>query len=133
MANEKTIKAALEAREATIARIFDLSLELTLERLETVEAKEKKDSMVFDRVARTAQVLVRLASEADGLAARKRKEQTDNDRSGEDADEEARLDREAAELQRRLDRYIDGLQGGDAAPVQRGNVAQDGGSGGNRA
>ena len=133
MTNEEKRQAATAAREALIDRIFDLSLELTVERLETVEAKDKKDSMVFDRVARTAQVLVRLASEADGLAARKRKEQSENDQSGDDADEEKRLDREAAELQRRLDRYIDGLQRGDAAGGRRVDDAQDGGSRGDRA
>lgn len=133
MTNEQKRQAATAAREALIDRIFDLSLKLTVERLETVEAKDKKDSMVFDRVARTAQALTRLASEADGLAARKRKEQSENDQSGEDADEEKRLDREAAELQRRLDRYIDGLQRGDAARGRRVDVAQDGRSGGDRA
>lgn len=133
MADEEKKAAARAAREALIERIFDLSLELTLERLETVEAKDKRDSMIFDRVARTAQVFVRLAAEADSLAVRKRKEQQENDQSGADADEEARLEREAAELKRRLDAHIQRLAGGGAVRAGGGNVAQGAAGGGNRA
>ncbi len=115
MTNEERKAAAEAARDAMIARIFDLSLELTVERLENVDAKEKKDSMIFDRVARTAQVLVRLAGEADGLAARKRKEKADHDQSGENADEDARIEREAAVIQQRLDRFVDQLARSAAA------------------
>ncbi|MCB2114431.1 MAG: hypothetical protein R3C42_05875 [Parvularculaceae bacterium] len=108
MSDEKA-KERSRRRGECIESILDRALELTLERLEIVDPKEKKDNMAFDRVARTAQVLIRVADDADSIAARKRKEQQENDRSGENAGDEARLDRETEILQQRLDQYIDGL------------------------
>ncbi|MCB2099069.1 MAG: hypothetical protein KDE05_15670 [Parvularculaceae bacterium] len=112
--SEEQAKERQRRRDECIERILDLALDLTLERLENVDPKEKKDNMAFDRVARTAQVLIRVADDADSIAARKRKEQQANDQSGDNADEEARLDREAEVLQQRLDKYIDGFARGDA-------------------
>ncbi len=60
-------KAAGAARRALIERIFDCSLELTLTRLEEVDHKDRKDSLAFDRIARTAHVLLRVAHEARAL------------------------------------------------------------------
>lgn len=123
MSDEKA-KERQKRRDDYIERILDLALDLTLERLENVDPKEKKDNMAFDRVARTAQVLIRVADDAESLAARKRKEQQANDQSGENADDDARLDREAEVLQRRLDKYIDGLARGGLARRFEGNGPQ---------
>lgn len=132
MANSKA-KARQAKREEMIESILDLALDLTLQRLENVDAKEKKDNMIFDRVARTAQVLIRVADDADSLAARKRKEQTDHDQSGANADDDARVEREAAVLKGRLDKYIDGLANSAAQSDRRPDGARDGDGAGDRA
>ena len=128
---DQKAKERRQRREDCIECILDLALALALERLEIVDPKEKKDNMAFDRVARTAQVLVRVADDADCLAARKRKENKDNEQSGDVADEDARIERDAAVLRRQLDKYIDGFAGGDAARNGGGDGAGRGAGGGN--
>ena len=132
MSDEEKKRAAAAARDAQIDRIFDLSLALALERLDTIEPKEKKDSLTFDRVARTAQSLVRLADEADTLAARKRKEQSDHDKNSADAGDSERIARDAAVLQRELDRHIDEYVRRGFAPAGEGDVAAHGAGAGDR-
>jgi hypothetical protein len=115
MTNEEETKAATAARDARIARIFDLALELTLERLENVDPKEKRDSMAFDRVARTAQVFVRLAHEAHALAAQNRKENAAHDESGDvRLPDDSEIDKLERALNQRLARPHRGQEYGAA-------------------
>jgi hypothetical protein len=131
MSDGKT-KLRQAAREVSVERILDLALDLTIARLENVDPRETKDNIAFDRLARTAQVLFRIADDADALTARKRKEQLDNEQHGENAGDAARIDRDANELQRRLDAYIDGLAGRALAGSLSGDGARDGESRGDR-
>lgn len=119
MTKEEEMKAS---RAARIERIFDLALDLTLERLENVDAKEKRDSMAFDRVARTAQVFVRLAHESHALAAQNRKETAAHDESGD-----VRLpdDSEIEKLERALNQRLARSRRGQerSAPRHDGDAA----------
>ncbi|MFZ5618816.1 MAG: hypothetical protein ACOZAA_15995 [Pseudomonadota bacterium] len=132
MTDEKT-KQRQAARAESVERILDLALDLTVARLENVDPKETRDNIAFDRLARTAQVLFRIADDADALAARKRKEQIENEQNGGGADEAARIARDEAELKRRLDAYIDGLAGQGAPDARSGDGEQGGEGPGDRA
>ena len=128
-----TDRASEQSRSIDIARrLYDVAIDLALERLECVDAKEKKDNVAFDRVARTAQTLVHLAGDVDALVSRKRKEARDNDQTGDDA-EEQRLAKDVAVIKRDLDDYIDqrareGFAGGAGRAGGEGDASGGNGS-----
>ncbi len=92
--------------------IFDFALINARKRLLTIDKDEAEDNVEFDRAARTALALIRVAAEVDALSARKRKEEPANDKSGAVTDDD--INRHEQELIRRLGKYIDGYTGGDA-------------------
>jgi hypothetical protein len=90
-------------RRKVFEDIFDGALVYARQRLRHIEDDDVEDTMSFDRVARTALSLVRVASEIDALAARKIKETEDHARSGAVTPED--IDRHERELARRLERH----------------------------
>jgi hypothetical protein len=107
MTDEKIIRRM--KREALMERIFDLTLELTEERLTEIPDKDKKDNMSFDRLARTAQALIRAADEISALA-RKSRNEGENDQSGAGADNDAYYERQTAEIVSRVSRHLGGRE-----------------------
>ena len=91
------------ARSENIARILDLALDLTVDRLENIDPKERKDNVAFDRVARTAQAFLRVADEAHTFTITQQKEDAAHDQGANvrlpDDDEITRLEQR---LHRRL-------------------------------
>lgn len=92
---------------AVIEDIFDAALLFARRRLKEIDRDDVEDTMSFDRVARTALALVRVAGEVDALGARKFKEAENDGRSGAFTEED--LDRHEAELASRLARYASEL------------------------
>jgi hypothetical protein len=86
-----------------VSDIFAGALLLARRRLTSIGAEDVEDTISFDRAARTALSLVRVASEVDALSVRKRKETTENARSGALTDTD--IDRHEQELAGRLSRY----------------------------
>lgn len=133
MTNEASNEAGSE-QSALIARIFDLALNLTADRLENVDPKERKDNVAFDRVARTAQAFLRVADEAHALSARQQKEDAAHDEGANvrlpDATEIDALERALNEIVARQDRgherrgaECDRSEPGAAPVVDRGGIA----------
>jgi hypothetical protein len=92
-----------------IDAIFEAALRYVNKRLEAVETAGG-DTAEIDRAARTAHLFVRVAAEVDALSARKRKEQSQNARSGAFTPED--IDRHEQELAKRLARYARELADG---------------------
>ncbi len=88
---------------AVIEDIFDAALLFARRRLKDIDRDDVEDTMSFDRVARTALALVRIASEVDALGARKFKEAENDGRSGAFTEDD--INRHEAELAGRLARY----------------------------
>lgn len=101
--------------DGRIQQIFEKAIAEALSRLDSIKDDERDDNVAFDRAARTALAFLRIAESAAALAARKRKDDTDNEQRGASADDDARIARDEQELKRRLDKYIDGLSGRPAA------------------
>lgn len=121
------------ALQAEVAEIFSRALSETLTRLTNITAEEREDNRAFDRAARTALALLRVAEGAAGLAARKRKEQIDHDQTGADAEEEERINKDEAVLRALLNKYIDGLASGEAESARQRDVDDDSQSAGDNA
>lgn len=124
MSDEETAKTDAPARDS-IAEIFERAISETLKRLISITAEEREDNMAFDRAARTALAFLRIAESAATLAAGKRKEQTDHDQTGADAEHAARLKRDEEVLKRQLNAHIDRLRGRRAEGACRGDGAND--------
>lgn len=122
MSDEETAKADAPARDS-IAEIFERTISEALKRLIGITTEEREDNMAFDRAARTALAFLRVAESAAMLAAGKRKEQTDNDQTGADAEHAARLKRDEEVLKRQLNAHIDRLRGRRAEGARRGDDA----------
>ncbi|MEZ5894992.1 MAG: hypothetical protein R3C40_11485 [Parvularculaceae bacterium] len=116
MTDEMQTRLATERQERA-ERILDLALVLVEERLDCIDPKEKKDNMSFDRAARTALSFIRVALDADALAARKRKEHAADDKGANvrlpDADEIEKLERR---LRDGMARSAHGRECGGAGP-----------------
>ncbi|MDZ7629701.1 MAG: hypothetical protein U5J99_14965 [Parvularculaceae bacterium] len=99
---EKTNEARADLRRVS-EDIFDAALLSARLRLKDIDHVDVEDSMAFDRIARTALSLVRVASEIDALAARKLKEIENNERTGARTEDD--INRIEAELAGRLSRH----------------------------
>jgi len=111
MSEESKIRLSAKAEEIA-SDIFDLALLVARGRLETIGKDEAEDTMEFDRAARTALALVRIASEVDALTARKRKEESGNEKDGGQAG--ADYAEFESELIGRLSRYVGERRDGGA-------------------
>jgi hypothetical protein len=88
---------------AVIEDIFEAALCSARQRLTDVKGEDVEDTMSFDRVARTALALVRIAAEVDAIGVRKRKEAENDGRNGAVSEDD--INRHEQELARRLARH----------------------------